>query len=161
MNDATTPIAGKALPGARLALVLLLTINFFNYVDRQVLAAFLAEAVLLAMAGGLVGLAIGAALGDWLSYWLGFVFKDQIAHCWPLSRHPDLLPKGEAFVRRFGVLAIAIGRFFGPLRASVPLVAGIFMMPWWHFQIANFASAFLWAAVLLAPGALGLHWLSA
>ena len=29
----------QALPGARLALVLLLTINFFNYVDRQVLAA--------------------------------------------------------------------------------------------------------------------------
>jgi len=108
-----------------------------------------------------VAAAIGAALGDWFSYWLGFVFKDQIAHVWPLSRHPDLLPKGEAFVRRFGVLAIAIGRFFGPLRASVPLVAGIFMMPWWHFQIANFASAFLWAAVLLAPGALGLHWLSA
>jgi membrane protein DedA with SNARE-associated domain len=108
-----------------------------------------------------VAAAIGAALGDWFSYWLGFVFKDRIAHVWPLSRHPDLLPKGEAFVRRFGVLAIAIGRFFGPLRASVPLVAGIFMMPWWHFQIANFASAFLWAAVLLAPGALGLHWLSA
>ena len=75
-----------------------------------------------------------------------------VAHIWPLSNHPDLLPKGEAFVKRWGVLAIFIGRFFGPLRASVPLVAGIFSMPYWPFQIANFTSAFLWAGVLLTLG---------
>lgn len=107
-----------------------------------------------------VAAAVGAALGDWLSYWLGFTFKDNIAHVWPLSRYPDLLPKGEAFIRRFGVFAVALGRFFGPLRASVPLVAGIFVMPFWPFQVANFGSAFVWAAVLLAPGTLGLHWLT-
>ena len=69
-----------------------------------------------------------------------------------LSRHPELLPRGEAFVKRWGPLAIFIGRFFGPLRASVPLVAGIFAMPFWRFQIANFTSAFVWAAVLLTLG---------
>ena len=42
-----------------------------------------------------------------------------------------------------------IGRFFGPLRAAVPLVAGIFEMPYWRFQFANFTSAFVWAAMLL------------
>ncbi len=25
-------------------------------------------------------------------------------------------------------------------------------MPYWHFQIANFVSAFVWAAVLLTTG---------
>jgi membrane protein DedA with SNARE-associated domain len=95
---------------------------------------------------------IGAALGDWLSYWVGVKLGPPVAHVWPLSRHPDLLPKGEAFVKRWGVLAIFIGRFFGPLRASVPLVAGIFAMPFWRFQIANFASALVWAAVLLTLG---------
>ena len=95
---------------------------------------------------------IGAALGDWLSYWVGIKLGPPVAHVWPLSRHPDLLPKGEAFVTRWGVLAIFIGRFFGPLRASVPLVAGIFRMDYWQFQIANFASAFLWAFVLLTMG---------
>jgi membrane protein DedA with SNARE-associated domain len=107
-----------------------------------------------------IAAAVGAALGDWLSYWLGFTFKDRIAQVWPLSRYPDLLPKGEALICRFGVFAVAIGRFFGPLRASVPLVAGIFVMPWWPFQIANFGSAFVWAAVLLAPGTLGMQWFS-
>jgi membrane protein DedA with SNARE-associated domain len=38
------------------------------------------------------------------------------------------------------------------LRASVPLIAGIFEMPFWTFQLANFASAFVWAAVLLTLG---------
>jgi membrane protein DedA with SNARE-associated domain len=100
----------------------------------------------------LVGGALGAAFGDWLSYWIGTKLGPPVAHMWPLSRHPELLPRGEAFVKRWGVLAIFIGRFFGPLRASVPLVAGIFGMPFGRFQVANFTSAFVWAAVLLTLG---------
>ncbi|HEY7666380.1 MAG TPA: DedA family protein [Xanthobacteraceae bacterium] len=106
--------------------------------------------------------ALGAAFGDWLSYWVGVKLGPPVAHVWPLSRHPELLPKGEAFVNRWGVLAIFIGRFFGPLRASVPLVAGIFRMPFWPFQVANFTSAFLWAGVLLTMGdvaAKGIQWI--
>lgn len=96
--------------------------------------------------------ALGAALGDWVSFWLGDKFKHKVFHMWPLSRHPDMLPRAEAFVRHWGVPGIFIGRFFGPLRASVPLVAGIFEMPYWHFQAANFISAFVWAGVLLLFG---------
>ena len=103
--------------------------------------------------------AIGAALGDWVSYWLGIKFKAPIAHMWPLSRHPNLLPRGHAFIEKYGIYAIFIGRFFGPLRASVPLLAGILVMPFWVFQVANFSSAFVWAAVLLAPGAFGFKFL--
>jgi membrane protein DedA with SNARE-associated domain len=99
-----------------------------------------------------VAASIGAALGDWLSYWIGFKLEKAVYHTWPLSRHPDLIPKGETFVKKWGVLSIFIGRFFGPLRAAVPLVAGIFQMPYWPFQFANFSSAFVWAAVLLLTG---------
>jgi membrane protein DedA with SNARE-associated domain len=103
----------------------------------------------------LVAGSIGAALGDWLSYWIGLKLGPPVANIWPLSRHPDLIPRGERFVKDWGVLAIFIGRFFGPLRASVPLVAGIFVMPFWRFQFANFTSAFLWAGVLLLFGDVG------
>jgi membrane protein DedA with SNARE-associated domain len=41
----------------------------------------------------------------------------------------------------------------------VPIVAGITEMPRLLFQVANWSSAFLWAAVLLAPGKLGIGWL--
>src|ERR1700736_4979981 len=95
---------------------------------------------------------IGAALGDWLSYWIGVKLGPPVAHMWPLSRHPELLPKGEAFVARWGAVGIFIGRFSGPLRAAVPLVAGIFAMPYWRFQAANFISAFVWVAMLLTLG---------
>ncbi len=96
--------------------------------------------------------ALGAALGDWLSYWIGLKLEYRVQHIWPLSRHPDLIPRGERFMKTWGIAGIFIGRFFGPLRASVPLIAGIFEMPFWRFQIANVLSAFVWAAVLLTLG---------
>jgi membrane protein DedA with SNARE-associated domain len=95
---------------------------------------------------------LGAALGDWLSYWLGAHFQHRVAGWWPLSRYPQLLPKGEAFFKRWGWIAIVVGRFSGPLRATVPLAAGITHMPMMPFQLANFGSAFLWAASLMLPG---------
>src|SRR5688500_17854277 len=89
----------------------------------------------------LIAGAIGAALGDWLSYWVGLKLEDRVYHMWPLSQHPDLIPIGESFVRKWGALAIFIGRFSGPLRATVPIVAGVFAMPYGRFQVANFTSA--------------------
>lgn len=105
-----------------------------------------------------IGGALGAAMGDWLSYWVGFTFKDRVVGMWPLSRHPEMLVRAEKFVQRWGIAAIFIGRFFGPLRAFVPLAAGIFEMPYWYFQLANFSSAFVWAAVVLAPGSLAMRY---
>lgn len=99
-----------------------------------------------------IAASLGAGLGDWLSYWIGLKLGPGVGKIWPLSRHPDLIPRGEAFMKRWGIPGIFIGRFFGPLRASVPLIAGIFEMPFWRFQAANFASAFVWAAVLLTLG---------
>ncbi|MBM3530937.1 MAG: DedA family protein [Alphaproteobacteria bacterium] len=106
--------------------------------------------------------AVGAALGDWVSYWIGYMLEHRVYNMWPLSRHPHLIPKGEEFIKKWGALAIFIGRFSGPLRASVPIVAGIFAMPSWRFQLANWSSAFLWAAVLLTLGdvtATAIKWL--
>jgi membrane protein DedA with SNARE-associated domain len=99
-----------------------------------------------------IAASLGAAFGDWLSYWIGLKLEHSVAHVWPLSRHPDLIPRGEAFMKKWGIPGIFLGRFFGPLRASVPLIAGIFEMPYWRFQLANFSSAFVWAAVLLTIG---------
>lgn len=103
--------------------------------------------------------AIGASLGDWLSFWLGKVYGPAIAHIWPLTRHPDLLPRGHAFFEKWGIAGVFLGRFFGPLRAAIPLVAGICAMEEKKFQIANVASAFVWATGILAPGILGMKWL--
>jgi membrane protein DedA with SNARE-associated domain len=102
--------------------------------------------------------AVGAALGDWLSYWLGYHYHDRIQQMWPLKNHPYLIEQGRGFFKKWGAWAILIARFTGPLRASVPIVAGISEMPWLTFQIANWASAFVWAVGLLALGRYGMQW---
>ena len=99
-----------------------------------------------------LGAAGGAALGDWVSYEVGRYFEDRAHNVWPLNRYQQLIAKGEAFTRKYGVWAIILGRFFGPARAFVPLAAGVFEMPRLPFQLANVSSALLWAFVLLKFG---------
>ena len=102
--------------------------------------------------------AVGAALGDWISYWLGYHYHEQIQNMWPLNRYPNLISNGREFFRKWGAWAIVLARFTGPLRASVPIAAGIAQMPQFMFQVANWTSAFLWAFALLSPGAVGMKW---
>jgi len=106
------------------------------------------------------GAALGGFFGDWLSYWIGAHYSDRVPHIWPFKRHPQMLERGHAFFDRWGMPGAFIGRFFGPLRAVVPLVAGICGMPQRYFQLANASSALVWAFGILAPGAFGIKWLS-
>jgi membrane protein DedA with SNARE-associated domain len=105
--------------------------------------------------------AVGAALGDWLSYWIGYRYHEKVQGLWPLRNHPRLLEQGRAFFKKWGIWAIVLGRFSGPLRASVPIVAGSAEMPWLRFQLANWSSAFIWSAALLSPGTFAGQWLRA
>jgi len=100
----------------------------------------------------LIWAALGAISGDWLSYWLGRHFDQQLRHVWPLSRYPQLIPKGEQFFRRHGGMSVLFGRFVGPLRPIVPAVAGIMHMSQGKFYVINIVSAILWAPVVILPG---------
>jgi len=94
----------------------------------------------------------GAIIGDGLSYWLGHHFE-YLTGRWRWFRlHPDHLQKGIDFFEKYGDLSVALGRFFGPIRAVVPLVAGLLRMPPKRFYIANVLSAMVWAPAYLAPG---------
>ena len=100
-----------------------------------------------------LGAVCGGVLGAWISFTIGGRYKKAAYGIWPLSRNPALIAKGERFFFRFGPWAVFFGRFFGPTRAVLPLIAGIFQMPNLLFQSANMASAFVWAFIVLAPGA--------
>jgi len=94
----------------------------------------------------------GAIIGDGLSYQLGRHF-DYLTERFKWFRlHPDHLDKGHEFFRKWGDVSVALGRFFGPLRAIVPLVAGLMDMPAGRFYLANVLSAVAWAPAYLAPG---------
>lgn len=122
--------------------------------------------VILVGAGTLVGAGVldfwtlcawaiaGAIIGDGLSYWLGHHFE-YLTDRWRWFRlHPDHLQRGIRFFEEYGDLSVALGRFFGPIRAIVPLVAGLMHMPPRRFFIANVLSAIVWAPAYLAPGIL-------
>jgi len=94
----------------------------------------------------------GATAGDAISFWLGRRYAHLIAQTWPFTRHPELLTRGFAFFQQQGGKSIFIGRFFGPLRAVIPLVAGISKMSPGRFWVANILSALVWAPALLLPG---------
>lgn len=105
-----------------------------------------------------IGAAVGAGLGDWLSYEVGHYFKDDAKRMWPMRRYPAVTERAEEFLRRWGAGAVAIGRFIGPVRAVVPLIAGSFGVARLPFQLANWGSAIVWSIVLLAPGAGLIAW---
>ena len=106
-----------------------------------------------------LAVSVGAALGDWVSYTLGWHLKDRARSIWPMSRYPELLPRGERFFLRWGAMSVVLCRFWGPLRATIPLLCGIFEMPPMIFQVANWISAFLWAGVTLLFGSVLGVWL--
>jgi membrane protein DedA with SNARE-associated domain/membrane-associated phospholipid phosphatase len=95
---------------------------------------------------------VGAIAGDGLSYWIGHRYRDRIRRAWPFCRHPAQLDRGIAFFEHHGAKSVVLGRFFGPVRAIVPLVAGIMHMPPRQFVVANIGSALAWAPAYLAPG---------
>ena len=99
------------------------------------------------------GAVLGAVLGDWISWWLGCRYHHQILHFRLFRRFEDEIEKALVFFHRWGAWAIFIGRFLGPLRATVPLVAGMAELEFLPFMVANVASALIWAYLLLAPGA--------
>nr|WP_276315226.1 DedA family protein [Mesorhizobium jarvisii] len=118
----------------------------------------------LIIVGGLVGAGIvqplpvllaamiGAALGDTISYFLGRWLGRGVVHKWPLNRYRREVARARLFFHRYGFAAVFVGRFFGPVRATVPLVAGMMGMHRRRFQIANILSAIIWAPIVLSPG---------
>ncbi len=97
----------------------------------------------------------GAALGDWVSFWIGRYFRESVTRIWPFTRHPEMLAQAHSFFNRWGTASVFLGRFFGPIRAVIPLVAGMMDMAPLRFQIANWTSAMLWAPYWLGVGIFG------
>lgn len=104
----------------------------------------LAPVLLLAMAG--------AIAGDGISYWLGHHYKERLVEIWPFSRYPEMLKKGTAFFHQHGGKSVLFGRFVGPLRPVIPVVAGMLGMEPARFSVVNVFSAIGWALVYVLPG---------
>jgi membrane protein DedA with SNARE-associated domain/membrane-associated phospholipid phosphatase len=94
----------------------------------------------------------GALVGDYISFWAGKYCKDFITSHRFVKPYTPWVQHGKAFIHKYGVFSILIGRFVGPMRSLVPMVAGILDMSSIKFSIAIFPTAFLWTIVYLTPG---------
>jgi undecaprenyl-diphosphatase len=63
-----------------------------------------------------------------------------------------MLRNGEAFFYRHGGKSVLFGRFVGPVRPVIPVVAGMLDMGPAHFAVVNVLSAIVWGLVYILPG---------
>lgn len=115
-------------------------------------AALLAGKIGMPLPEALLWAGLGAVAGDCLSFALGRLFHGRLDQVWPISRYPGMVTRGERFFRRHGGKSVIIGRFVGPLRPVIPMIAGALMMPWRRFLAFNLASSVGWAPTYVLPG---------
>jgi membrane protein DedA with SNARE-associated domain len=102
------------------------------------------------------GAIIGAILGDAVSYYMGRWIGPGAADRWPLNRYRSGLVRTRLFFEKYGFASVFFGRFLGPVRSTIPLIAGMMAMNHRRFQLANVSSAIVWSVAMLLPG-----WLAA
>ncbi|MBC2835180.1 DedA family protein [Gemmobacter straminiformis] len=101
------------------------------------------------------GAATGAVIGSSVSWWLGARYGEALLKRWPMNRDPLLVARATEAFRRWGLPAVFIGHFFGPLRAIVFLFAGMTRIPFWRFQLVNLPGCLVWAWFVPKSGEIG------
>ncbi|MEG5264846.1 bifunctional DedA family/phosphatase PAP2 family protein [Pseudomonas sp. JDS28PS106] len=104
----------------------------------------LGEVLLLGFLGGL--------LGDAVSYAIGRRFHQNIRQLPGLRTHPEWMTGAEAYFHRYGIASLLVGRFIGPLRPMLPMIAGMCDMPLPRFIGVSLIAAAGWSIVYLMPG---------
>lgn len=104
----------------------------------------LGETMLLAYFGGLTG--------DLLSYLLGRHFHQNIRRLPLLRKHPEWIARAELYFRQYGGVSLLIGRYIGPLRPILPMVAGMLDMPFLRFLLISLLASAGWAIAYVMPG---------
>lgn len=98
--------------------------------------------------------ALGAVAGDGLSYEVGRTYYERLRTWQFVKRRAVMINSGEQFVQRHGGKSILFARFFAPVRAVVPVIAGIAHMPRIKFYAVNIGSALAWSPAHILPGAI-------
>ena len=71
---------------------------------------------------------------------------------WFPEEQKPYVERARVFIKKYGILSVALGRFVGPLRCLVPLTAGTLGMKSKLFFPVEFLSAPAWTAVYVLTG---------
>ena len=94
---------------------------------------------------------LGMITGDSVSYLIGKLIGNKVIGWFPEEQKP-YVEKARNFIKKYGILSVALGRFVGPLRCLVPLTAGTLGMKSKVFFPVEILSAPTWTAVYVLTG---------
>ncbi|WP_051131894.1 DedA family protein [Legionella tunisiensis] len=100
----------------------------------------------------LLAATLGAIAGDSASYLLGYAFSERLISIWPFSHYPNWLFYGKDYFSRHGGKSVLVGRFIGPLRSIIPVIAGMMHMSHWRFLLPIPCLLLLGQLFMLPPG---------
>jgi membrane-associated protein len=103
----------------------------------------------------MVATGVGALVGDLTSYILGARLGSWLVHKGPLRRRLGMVRKAEVFFAEHGGKSLFFGRFLGPLRGTIPFVAGGARMRPGTFLPYTIVSCILWGIAYPGIGFLG------
>lgn len=94
-----------------------------------------------------------AILGDQCNFVIGHYFGQKIIASGKVkAMTPEYIAKAEAFLNKWGKLAIFLGRFFPFIRTFVPFIAGVGNMHWHNFVLYNILGGIVWSTLFVALG---------
>ena len=125
---------------------------FFPATALMIVAGTLAGAGMIHPVPVLLWCVAGAIAGDAVSFWIGRSVGPRAWRYPALRPHLRMVARARLFFRKYGIASIVLCRFIGPVRAMVPLIAGVTRMRQARFQAANVVGALVWVPVMLAPG---------
>lgn len=102
----------------------------------------------------LLGITWAAAiLGDQCNFMIGHFFGRKIIESGKVkAMTPERVEKSEAFLEKYGKLAIFLGRFFPFIRTFVPFLAGMGGMHWGSFVPYNVLGGIVWSTLFILLG---------
>ena len=94
---------------------------------------------------------LGMIMGDTVSYLIGKLIGNKVDG-WVPEKYHQYLTQARKFMKKRGILSVALGRFAGPLRCTVPFVAGSLGMKSKYFFPVEVLSSPIWASLYVLTG---------
>lgn len=101
----------------------------------------------------IIGIAIAAVAGYYFGYWFGWKTGDNI-----YNRKESIFFKkkyietAQEFYKKYGGIALVLGRFLPIVRTFAPILAGIVRVNPFIFFIYTIVGAFLWPLIVCGAG---------
>ena len=101
----------------------------------------------------LVTVWVAAILGDQCNFMIGHFFGERIIASGKVkAMTPERIEKSQAFIDKWGPLAVFLGRFFPFIRTFVPFLSGAGGMKWHHFVLWNILGGITWSTIFTLLG---------